>query len=63
MKKFKENLQCAIVAFIGVIPMWISLYGLLTNNMNVAFRSLLITPFWVFLVIWLADKIEDKLSK
>lgn len=63
MKKFKENLHCAILALIGVVPMFISLYGLLVNNMNVAFRSLLLTPFWAFLIIWIDDKIDDKLRK
>lgn len=59
MRKFKENLRDAIVALICVIPMFISLYGLLINNMNVAFRSLLLTPFWVLLVLWIDDKIDN----
>ena len=58
MKKFKENFRCAILALISVIPMFISLYGLLVNNMNVAFRSLLLMPFWVLLVLWIDDKID-----
>lgn len=63
MKKFKENLRCAILALIIVIPMFISLYGLLINNMNVAFRALLSMSLWAPFVLWIDNMIDDKRRK
>ena len=62
MEKFKLLVQSVIMTLFIAIPLFISLYGLVIGNMNVAFRSLLLMPFWVLLVLWIDDKI-DKYNK
>lgn len=65
MKKenIKQLIHAVILTLIIMIPMFISLYGMYINNMNVAFRGLLSTYLWAPFVIWIDCMITDHLNK
>ena len=65
MKKenIKQFIHAVILTLVIMIPMYISLYGMYINNMNVAFRGLLSTSLWAPFVIWIDCMITDYLNK
>lgn len=65
MKKenIKQFVHAVVLTLIIMIPMFISLYGMYIDNMNVAFRGLLSTSLWAPFVIWIDCMITDRLNK
>jgi hypothetical protein len=62
-ENIKQLIHAVILTLVIMIPMFISLYGMYINNMNVAFRGLLSTSLWAPFVIWIDCMITDRLNK